>query len=99
MLCLFSRQSATGDTVVLFYDPNGGLSLCGLFNPALTSKERDFRIALDYASEPVHKKAALANGDGGKPRAQVRLDRAAVVQRLVEMSEGLVKSVTMQENA
>jgi len=88
-------QSAAGDAIVLFYDANGGLAICGLFNPTLANKEREFRIAIDYISKPAH--ASGKPQDRPKAKAQVLLDRASLLRQFVEMSEGLVAKVTTKE--
>jgi U3 small nucleolar RNA-associated protein 22 len=89
-------KAALGDTAVLFYDPNGGLVIAGLFNPSIASKVREFRIALDYGSEPFIG-AQDANGkEGGSSKASVKLDREAILHKLSDMSEGLVSRVALR---
>lgn len=80
------------DTASLFYDENGGIVVAGLFNPGLYEKPRNFRIAQDY---PV----TAAPIDAGADRSQVRFDCQAVIDKLVEMSEGLVIEVELSARA
>lgn len=87
---------ALGDTAVLFYDPNGGLVIAGLFNPSIAGKDREFRIALDYSTKPT-KNDASVDANGGTAKSSVSLDRHAVVQKLREMSEGLVVRTVVRE--
>ena len=79
--------------MLLLHDPNGALSICGLFNPSIAEKGREFRIALDFASKLLKTKAE----GGSKPKAQVILDKAALLRQLVVMSDGLIIKVTTRE--
>ena len=87
---------ALGDTALLFHDPNGGLVVTGLFNPSLASKNREFRITLDFSSKPASPSVFSNGTSGSSSKASVCLDREAVVNKLVEMSEGLVSCVTVK---
>jgi hypothetical protein len=68
------------------------LAVCGLINPSVATKQREFRITLDYASKPLAVSSESTNGPKGK--AQVALDPASFLRRLIDMSEGLVLAVT-----
>lgn len=87
---------ALGDTALLFHDPNGGLVIAGLFNPSLASKVREFRITLDFSSKPALAPASSDGTSESSSKASVCLDREAVVNKLVEMSEGLVSRVRVK---
>ena len=78
---------------MFFYDHCGGIAIGGLFNPSLVSKERAFRIALDFPTRP----GEAVQSEDIKSRQNVHLDRNAFLDRLVSMSDGLVERVTKKE--
>lgn len=83
-----TAQTMLEDRAELFYDINGGTTVYGLVNPSLAKKGREFRIALDFPSS-ITKPADKA--DKAKT-SSVHLDTQAILHKLVELSQGLVKS-------
>jgi U3 small nucleolar RNA-associated protein 22 len=88
-------QRLHGDATVLFHDECGGSVVGGLLNPML-DREREFRVALGFSSEPVELNGAKKKEDSETKR-KVRLNKRSVVEGMRRASMRLVVDVSMRE--
>jgi U3 small nucleolar RNA-associated protein 22 len=73
------------DSFRLYHDCHGGSLIGGLFNPSL-ERERDFKVGLGFSSQPTTTDR----------KAQVKLNRAAIMAEIERLGEGLVERVELR---
>jgi len=78
-----------GDNLVLFYDPMGGVTMGGVWNPLLRNP-RPFRVLLGFSSMPVD------SGGKDNKKPNVVLNESAVLAEIQRLGKGLIKNVVVQ---
>ncbi|KDN37312.1 Nrap protein [Tilletiaria anomala UBC 951] len=77
-----------GDSFKVFYDPHGGTTIAGLWNPAL-SNERPHKVALGFSSEPVMK----ADAQKEAKAKSIRINQAAILAEVERLGKDLIVKI------
>lgn len=75
-------------SVLFFYDSDGGQVIAGLWNPRVM-KQQDLRVRLGVSSMPV----APAKGEGNEEKDQVVINQAGILAEIAMTGEGLVQKI------
>jgi U3 small nucleolar RNA-associated protein 22 len=86
-LFVHDLEKTFGESILFFYDRDGGKVVAGLWNPRVL-KQQNFRVRLSMSSMPI---ATAKNEEDGKE--QVVINQASVLAEIAMMGEGLVQKV------